>query len=285
MKNKFTVSIVIPVYNEEKVIGDCLRSLIEQTYKPLEIILVDDGSDDNTLKIVSSIQYPVSSIKVLHQKHQGPGSARNLGASKSKGKILIFVDADMTFDKNFIGDLVRPIIDGKSIGTFSKNEMVANSENVWSICWNINRNVEKDRMLPKNYPNYAPVFRAILKKEFDGVGGFDTTGEYTDDWSLSRKLKVKSTLARSAIYYHSNPQTLREVFKQARWIGKNEFITGTLFRKIRSLIFYSPLLSLLIGVYKSFLNFNFAFLVFKLIYDFAIWISVIKSFFGEAKFK
>lgn len=283
---KRLVSVIIPIYNEEKVIVDCLESLGHQTYKPLEIILVDDGSTDKTLTLLRhSERSEGSDLKVLRQQHKGPGIARNLGASHAKGEILVFVDADMTFDKNFISDLVAPILTGQTIGTFSKNEMNANKDNIWSKFWNINRGWPIDRLIPPEYPSTAPVYRAILKSEFDKVGGFDTTGEYTDDWSLSRKLGVKSTVAIGAIYYHSNPETLSEVWRQARWIGKNEFISGSIIRKIRSLIQCSLPASTIIGLLKSVQNQRPQFLVFKLTYDFAVWVSVIKSFFGEKKAK
>ena len=279
------ITVVIPVYNEQKTIINCLTSLGSQTYKPLEVIVIDDGSTDKTRGIIENLKLKIENLQLLRQKHLGPGSARNLGASKAKGKILVFVDADMTFDKNFIRDLTAPILAGQTIGTFSKNEMNANVDNIWSRCWQINRGWPIDRLIPPDYPDKAPIFRAILKREFDKVDGFDATGEYTDDWSLSRKLGIKSTKAPGAIYYHANPSTLWEVFKQARWIGKNEFISGDLPRRIKSLILYSLPISFLIGLYRSFLNFNFYFLIFKLCYDAAVWISVIKSFFGERKSK
>lgn len=279
------ISVIIPTYNEHGTIDSCLKSLKAQTYKDIEIIVVDDGSTDDTLKIIRNLKLEFRNLFLQKQKHQGPGPARNLGAKQAKSEILVFVDADMTFDKNFIKDLTKPIINGETVGTFSKNEMVADRDNIWSICWNINRNVPTNRMLPRDYPDKAPVFRAILKKEFDKVSGFDATGEYTDDWSLSRKLKVMSTAAPGAIYYHFNPSSLKEVYKQARWIGKNEFISGSFIRKIRSLIFYSVPLSLLIGAYKSMVNLIPRFLVFKCIYDLAVFISTAKSFFGENKYK
>ena len=275
------ISIVIPTFNEQKTIGECLKSLKNQTYKPIEITVVDDGSSDSTRNIVEDSQ----NIKLLTQGHKGPGQARNLGAANAKGEILVFVDADMTLDKNFIRDLVKPIVEGKTIGTFSKNEMVKNKDNIWSNCWNINKNLPKDRMIPKDYPNEAPVFRAILKSEFKKVGGFDETGEYTDDWSLSKKLGKKSTAVSGAIYYHSNPDSVIEVWMQARWIGKNEFISGNLLRKAKSLFFYSLPVSFVVGLFKSIINLSFYFLFFKLIYDLAIVVSVCRSFGGEKKFK
>lgn len=280
MKN--LTSVVVPVFNEQEVIQTCLESLNNQSYKPVEIIVVDDGSTDRSLEVIKNSS---QNVKLLHQKHLGPGSARNLGAGEAKGSIVVFVDSDMTFDKNFIKDLVAPILKGKEIGTFSKNEMVLNPDNIWSRCWNINRNLPYNRMIPNDYPIEAPVFRAILKKEFDKINGFDTNGQYTDDWSLSRKLGKKSALAKGAVYYHSNPSSLKEVFSQARWIGKNEFISGSIARKLKSIIFYNPLVSLIIGAGKSITRQNYFFIIFKFIYDFGIWVSVIKSFFGENKYK
>ncbi len=284
MKNAI-VSIVIPIYNEEEVIKDCLESLQKQSYKDLEIILVDDGSTDSTLKIIENCKLKIVNLELLRQQHRGPGVARNLGVSKAKGDILVFVDADMTFDKNFIRDLVKPIIQGKTIGTFSKNEFVSNPENNWAICWNINRNLPPNRMISQKYPNKAPVYRAILTSKFESVGGFDTNGSYTDDWSLSRKLKIESTLALGATYFHTNPDSLKQAWKQARWIGKNEFISGTFLRKIRSLVFYSLPISLAVGLYKAVVKRKISFFLFKIIYDFAIWVSVMSTFFREAKFK
>src|SRR3990167_4931332 len=281
------VSIIIPTFNEEKTIANCLKYIKNQTYKPVEVIVVDDGSTDNTEKIIKDLlgQDGAKNLKLIHQNHKGPGPARNMGAKQDEGGILIFADADMTFDKKFVKDLIQPIISGRAIGTFSKNEMNANLQNIWSACWNINRNWPIDRLIPPDYPETAPVFRAILKREFEKVSGFDATGEYTDDWSLSRKLGQKSTLAKGAIYYHSNPDNLKEVFKQARWIGKNEFIAGSLIRKIRSLIFYSFPVSVTIAAKKSIANLTPYFLVFKIIYDFGVFISVCKSFLKEPKAK
>lgn len=283
---KSLVSVVIPVYNEKKDIEKCLSSLLAQDYPSFEVIVIDDGSNDGTIEILKKfVKESDDKIKLLKQNHLGPGPARNLGARHAKGEILSFVDADMTFEKDFLSDLVVPILEGKTIGTFSKNEMNGNSDNAWSLCWNINKGLPKERLIPEDYPQEAPVFRAILKKEFERVGGFDNSGEYTDDWSLSRKLKVKSSLAKGAVYYHLNPSTLSDVWKQARWIGKNYFISGNFIRRTKSLIFYSFPFSVLIGIYKSVFKRNILFPFFKIVYDFGVWVSVVKAFLGESKAK
>src|SRR5688572_8887700 len=120
------ISIIIPTYNEESVLKKCLESLSLQTYKSFEIIIVDDGSSDNTKNIVESLKSQISNLNFLTQKHGGAGAARNLGAKEAKGTILVFVDADMTFDKDFLKDLISPIEKGEVKGTFSREEYVAN---------------------------------------------------------------------------------------------------------------------------------------------------------------
>ncbi|KKR83011.1 MAG: hypothetical protein UU29_C0008G0120 [Candidatus Daviesbacteria bacterium GW2011_GWA2_40_9] len=241
------VSVVIPVYNEEKVIGDCLKSLSTQSYQDLEVIVVDDGSTDKTLDVLSEFKNNNLKLTLLKQDHLGAGAARNLGARETKGDILVFVDADMVFDREFIERLIGPIREGNTIGTFSKEEYVLNKDNVWSKCWNINRNLPEDRMHPKNYPARQTVFRAILKKEFAKVDGFETIG-YVDDHTLADKLGVLAVLAPGAVFYHRNPESLTEIYRQARWIGKSEFkkrkISNENWMRLVVLIRYSFPLSL-----------------------------------------
>lgn len=263
------VSVIIPTYNEIQVLGECLDSLSKQTYKDIEVIVVDDGSSDGTAE----------KFKVIRQNHKGAGMARNLGAKRAGGEILVFVDADMTFDKNFIKKLVEPIVNGKTNGTFSKNENVSNWNNVWARCWNINEGWEDRKRHPKNYPDHQSVFRAILKSEFNRVGGF-TGGGYDDDWSLSKKLGYEAVVAQNAVFYHKNPDNLKEIFNHAKWVGKRKYkfgILGYLFALVRS----SFPVSLMLGLLKSIRYRLIAFLVFKIVYDFGIFVGVLNYMFTK----
>ncbi|MCJ7805508.1 glycosyltransferase family 2 protein [Patescibacteria group bacterium] len=277
-------SVIIPTYNEEKVIANCLKSLLGQTLEDFEIIVVDDGSFDKTKQVLRNFQFPprsgllVSNFQLLEQKHRGPGMARNLGAKHSIGEILVFVDADMTFDKNFLRNLIKPIIAGKANGTFSKYEYVSNWENVWARCWNINQGWEEKRRHPRSYPDTQLVFRAILKKEFDRVGGFDPKLGYMDDWTLSQKLGYGALAADGAIFYHENPGTLEEVFPQAKWIGKRPYKLGAV-GDIIALVRASLPMSLAVGLVRSLISQNPAFLVFKIVYDFGIFVGILERLF------
>lgn len=88
------ISIVIPVYNTQEYIGQCLDSLLSQTYKNLEIICVNDGSKDNSLKILEHYKELDNRIVVLNQENQGQSSARNRGVETSTGDWITFVDSD-----------------------------------------------------------------------------------------------------------------------------------------------------------------------------------------------
>lgn len=88
------ISIIVPVYNVEKYLSKCIESIINQTYKNLEIILVDDGSPDNCGKICDEYARKDKRIKVLHKENGGQGSARNLGLDNSTGEYIAFVDSD-----------------------------------------------------------------------------------------------------------------------------------------------------------------------------------------------
>jgi len=274
------LSVVIPTYNEKIELEECIESLGAQTYPDFEIIVVDDGSTDGTSTILKNLKISLPNFTYYDEKHGGAGMARNLGAKHAKGHILVFVDADMTFDKKFLEKLTDPINKKLVLGTFSKEEYVANWENIWAICWNINEGWEPKRRHPKNFPDREPVFRAILKSEFDKVGGF-TPGGYDDDWSLSQKLGYQAENAPGAIFYHKNPSTLIEVFNQAQWIGKRRYkfgLIGLFIALIRSTL---PI-SILIGLYKSVKSKKLNFLIFKIVYDLGIFFGILNLlFFGN----
>lgn len=112
MMNSPLVSIIVPVYNTEKYVSECLNSLIQQSYAHIEIIAVDDGSTDNSLKILNDISAKDSRLKVFSQPNQGVSAARNLALSKAVGEYVMFVDADDWIDLSTIEECLQAIGDG-----------------------------------------------------------------------------------------------------------------------------------------------------------------------------
>jgi len=111
LNKKPKISIIVPVYNAEKYIETCIKSLIYQTYSDLEIIIVNDGSQDGSLEILSRYVQKDNRIKLLNQENSGVAQARNIGIENSIGEYLSFIDADdwvlLTLYQTFVNTLKR----------------------------------------------------------------------------------------------------------------------------------------------------------------------------------
>lgn len=106
MENLELISVVIPVYNVEKYIRECLDSIVNQTYKNLQIILVDDGSTDSSGKICDEYANKDSRITVVHQENQGAGAAKNAGLELIKGECFSIIDSDDYIDLSMYEKMV-----------------------------------------------------------------------------------------------------------------------------------------------------------------------------------
>lgn len=102
------VSIIVPVYNLENIIERCLKSIIKQTYKNIEIIIINDGSTDESENIIKRYCKTDSRIIFLSKENGGQGSARNLGILKSSGEYIMFVDGDDWIELNMIEEMMKP---------------------------------------------------------------------------------------------------------------------------------------------------------------------------------
>ncbi len=94
------ISVIIPVYNTERYLEDCLTSIVEQSFSSLEIIIVDDGSTDDSFLIINRYAEKDARIKVLTQENKGAAAARNAGLAVATGEYVAFIDSDDTIDEN-----------------------------------------------------------------------------------------------------------------------------------------------------------------------------------------
>ena len=100
------VSIIVPVYNTDKYLYQCVKSLLNQTYADIEIILVDDGSKDDSGRICNEFAKKYQRIKVIHKENAGLGYARNSGLKLATGKYVTFIDSDDWADPDLIQKLI-----------------------------------------------------------------------------------------------------------------------------------------------------------------------------------
>lgn len=103
------ISVIVPVYNVEKYVKRCLKSIINQSFKEFELIVVDDGSTDKSSKIVSAVIKDDKRCKLYRKKNGGLSSARNFGLKVSEGKYIVFIDSDDFVEENFLSELYDTI--------------------------------------------------------------------------------------------------------------------------------------------------------------------------------
>ncbi|WP_141674339.1 glycosyltransferase family 2 protein, partial [Gilliamella sp. wkB108] len=106
-KDCVNISVIIPCYNVQDYITDCLDSLINQSCLPKEIICIDDGSTDNTLILIQKYAITWDRIKIIQQSNQGVSKARNNGIEAAKGDYILFVDSDDIINTNLFYDFKR----------------------------------------------------------------------------------------------------------------------------------------------------------------------------------
>lgn len=103
------ISVIVPVYNVENYLRKCLDSIINQNYKKLEIILIDDGSTDDSGKICDEYADKDNRIKVIHNENQGVSHSRNCGLDIAKGGYILFIDSDDTVKNNYVFEMVKEV--------------------------------------------------------------------------------------------------------------------------------------------------------------------------------
>lgn len=106
-------SIIIPVYNVERYLQECVKSVLEQSFQNFEIILVDDGSKDNSGKLCDELSEKNDTIKVIHKENGGLSDARNFGIKEAKGEYLVFLDSDDFWDDTEFLEKLNEIIQKK----------------------------------------------------------------------------------------------------------------------------------------------------------------------------
>lgn len=129
------VSIIVPVYKVEPYLEKCLQSIVLQTYKHIEVILVDDGSPDCCPQICDMWAHRDSRIKVIHQKNQGVSAARNAAMACLTGEFLMFVDSDDWIEQTMVEKMVRSVDENEDVDVVfcGYKEVTGTTENIFRI--------------------------------------------------------------------------------------------------------------------------------------------------------
>ncbi len=218
------VSVIVPAYNEEKTILDTVKSVLASDYPLLEVIVVDDGSKDNTLKKLSSKYSNNPKVQILAKENGGKSSASNYGLLQAKYDFVVCIDADTIMLENTISKLMRNFIDEK-VGGVSGNIHVGNYDSFLTQTqraeYIYGQSFDKEIFsLTNAIPVVPGALGAWRKEDMIAVGGYSnqTLAEDTDLTLRIRKLGRKIVYEKDAIAITEAPSNIRDFVKQRiRW--------------------------------------------------------------------
>ena len=211
MKN--LVSIIVPVFNTEKYLRRCIESLLNQDYKNIEILLIDDGSGDKSGEICEEYSKNFSFIKTFHKTNGGASSARNIGLSHIKGEFFCFVDSDDFVDSDYVGAMIKtarekscdivctPRIKSSKTGVFERDCVI--------------RDFIYDLACHYNFYSCLKLFKTSLL----GKIKFDTRIKVGEDFDFTSQMLLKSRkiglLSKPTYhYFYSDTSIMRSNFSE-----------------------------------------------------------------------
>ena len=211
------ISVIIPAYNEEENIGNCLHALMNQDFsrEKYEVIVIDDGSTDNTPHIVDS--FP--GVRLLRQKNQGPAKARNWGAWEAKGEFILFTDADCVPHENWITEIMKSFEENADIIAV-KGSFETRQTKLISRFAQIEYLDKDDKLKKEPYIDFVGTDSAGYRSEvFLQAGGFDTVFPQAsaEDVELSYRLAnqgYKIIFNPRAKVYHLHAESLMDYWKK-----------------------------------------------------------------------
>ena len=188
------VSVIIPVYNGERFLSAALDSVFAQDYRPMEVIVVDDGSTDHTAEIVSNY----TEVRYLHQANQGPGAARNTGIAVAHGEFVAFLDADDIWLPKKLNTQMGYLLEHPQVGyVIARMHFILETGIEWPAHW------DREHFL-QDPPIFLPSALLVRKVILEQVGMFDqqlSTAEDRDWFARANHLNVPMAVIDSVLLH------------------------------------------------------------------------------------
>ena len=202
------VSVIVPLYNAAPFIRACLNSAVESSYRPIEVIVVDDGSTDTSLAEAKAFAATHAEVKVFHQTNAGVSAARNKAIQKAQGEYILPLDADDRIGPTYIEHAVKAMTpDVRVVGC--RAEFIGDKQGIWKL-----PAYSPALLARKNMIHISSLFR---KADWQRVGGFCEEEIYREDWDFW--LSIMSLggsyirLPETGLYYRVQAQSRRRTAK------------------------------------------------------------------------
>ena len=199
-------SFVVPVYNTSKYLKKCLDSLVKQTFKDFEVIIVNDGSTDKSKDIILKYESKYDSIKVINQENQGLSMARNNGVKKASGKYIIFIDSDDYVEKDLLKQIDKEIedVDVLRYQVITEDEKEENKKTYNEEAFDIMKGYDAFKYIA-NYHFVEPAWCYVYKTQYYKDNKFNFKKDvYHEDFGLIPYVIYKARKVKSISYagYH-----------------------------------------------------------------------------------
>jgi len=275
MKTPF-ISVVIANFNGEKYLDTCLKSVLKSVYKDFEVLVVDDGSDDNSLNIITKYQKIDSRISLLLNKTNiGAAASRNVALKKVKGDAIIFLDNDTEVTRNWIAELIKPLLREKNIGAtqallldFERRDSIQMAGGLliphtgWLALFYHGESYKKIKNMIKEKEVVGISAALAVKKEvINKIGGFDEKeARYTEDLDFCWRIWIagyKIVLANKSIVYHhiksvSERAGMKATYRKIYFgLAKNSFRSIIKNYQVKNVFLYLPA-SIAINIFRGF---------------------------------
>jgi len=229
-----SVTIIVPTYNRSHFIERAFESLVKQDYPrdKLDIIVIDDGSNDQTRAILERFQNAHAKFRFLQQNNLGPATARNAGLREARGNIILFIDDDCIADEKWVRELTRAYDDPQVGGVAGRIQFVPPDDNIANRCAARNAGGEGQPVDANGEIAFFVTANASFRRDvLEQIGGFDTAFPHAAQEDLDLSFRVKQhgwqlRYADTAIVNHYHQHTIRGDLKRYYQIGQAEAIMG-----------------------------------------------------------
>lgn len=249
------LSIIIPVYNTEQTLGRCINSVLQSSLNNFEIILINDGSTDNSANICESYKnnYP-QQIQVIHQKNQGLSAARNAGLDISKGQYVTFIDSDDYISKDLYCHLLEQLNVNHNIDLLEYS-LVKESQNNTEILFNFKDSIYRNHRsywIKTHAYTHAFAWNKIYKRELFKDLRYPIGKKFEDVWLLPRIIQKCQTIATTSCGYYHYDYNPHGITATADGMALQDLLNAHLkvFEQYQNADYYLSLLNIQIDVFN-----------------------------------
>ena len=249
------LSIIIPVYNTEQTLGRCINSVLQSSLNNFEIILINDGSTDNSANICESYKnnYP-QQIQVIHQKNQGLSAARNAGLDISKGQYVTFIDSDDYISKDLYCHLLEQLNVNHNIDLLEYS-LVKEAQNNTEILFNFKDSIYRNHRsywIKTHAYTHAFAWNKIYKRELFKELRYPIGKKFEDVWLLPRIIQKCQTIATTSCGYYHYDYNPHGITATADGMALQDLLNAHLkvFEQYQNADYYLSLLNIQIDVFN-----------------------------------